>query len=309
MDQTLDLIKRNIGLKLVGKEHVINLLLCALICRGHVLIEDVPGTGKTTLASSLANSLDCSFQRIQFTPDIMPSDITGFSIPDPTTKKFAYVPGALMHQIILADEINRTSPKTQSALLEAMQENQVTIDGKTHPVPLPFMVIATQNPIEHAGTFPLPEAQLDRFFMHLRLGYPTKEEEIRILTMHDNGGVSADLSAVTTADGVLRLQENADAIHVSAALKEYISSFAALTRTHPAIRLGVSTRGVINLMCAAKGYAYLRGRDYATADDVQRLVLPVLAHRIKLTQEARIKRHTPESILKLILSDTRLPEA
>ena len=309
MDQTLDIIRKNIGRKLVGKERVIDLLLCALICRGHVLIEDVPGTGKTTLASSLARSLGCSFQRIQFTPDIMPSDITGFSIPDPATKKFTYVPGALMHQIILADEINRTSPKTQSALLEAMQENQVTVDGRTHLLPLPFMVIATQNPIEHAGTFSLPEAQLDRFFMHLRLGYPTPEEEMRILNMHDNGGAPTNLDAVTTADGVLRLQKSVDAIHASPALKQYISSFAALTRKHPAIRLGVSTRGAINLMCAAKGYAYLSGRDYATAEDVQRLALPVLSHRIKLSTEARMKRHTPESVLRLVLNDTALPEA
>ena len=309
MDQTLDIIRQNISRKLVGKERVVDLLLCALICRGHVLIEDVPGTGKTTLASALAHSLGCSFQRIQFTPDIMPSDITGFSIPDPVTKKFTYIPGALMHQIVLADEINRTSPKTQSALLEAMQENQVTVDGRTHPVPLPFMVIATQNPIEHAGTFSLPEAQLDRFFMHLRLGYPTLEEEMHILNMHDNGGPPADLSAVITADGVLRLQKAVDSVHASTALKEYISDFVARTRKHPAISLGVSTRGAINLMCAAKGYAFLRGRGYATAEDVQRLALPVLAHRIKLTSEARMKRHTPESILRRILEDAMLPEA
>ena len=302
-------IRENIESRIIGKADTIDLILCALLRRGHVLIEDVPGTGKTTLAQSLAQSLGCTFRRIQFTPDVMPSDITGFSLYDASAGQFTFRKGVIFNNVILADEINRTSPKTQSALLEVMQENQVTVEDATYCVPSPFMVLATQNPVEYVGTFPLPEAQLDRFFMRVSLGYPGIEDEVRILEGHDHAGETPPLGAVVSADDVLALQAEADEIYVSPALKRYIAELAEKSRTHPDILLGVSPRGAIALMNAAKGSAFIKKRVYTIPDDVQDMALPVLAHRLILKPEARLQSASAEKILSEIIAGTALPEA
>jgi MoxR-like ATPase len=302
-------IRENIEGRLVGKTSAVDLILCALLCRGHVLIEDVPGTGKTTLAKALAMSIGCSFRRIQFTTDVMPSDVIGFSMLDAATGQFAFRPGVIFNNIVLADEINRTSPKTQSALLEAMQENQVTVDGTSHSVPMPFMVLATQNPVEYVGTFPLPEAQLDRFFVRVRLGYPTREEEVQILDRHDRHEGMLQVSEVADVADVLSLQAEADKVHVSPALKSYIAQIVAKTRSHKDVLLGISPRGAIFLMNAAKGHAFLAARAFATPDDVQAMALPVLEHRLLMTPEARLKSTDAAKVIADIIGSTPLPEA
>ncbi|MDR0468528.1 MAG: MoxR family ATPase, partial [Peptococcaceae bacterium] len=269
--EKISLIRENIRSRLVGKTKTIDLVLCAMLCRGHVLIEDVPGAGKTTLAQTLALSVNCSFRRIQCTPDVMPSDITGFSMPDPSTGQFSFRPGVIFNQVILADEVNRTSPKTQSALLEAMQENQVTVDGVSYKVPTPFMVIATQNPVEYVGTFPLPEAQLDRFFIRVSLGYPQPEDEVRILDKHDMRSETLPVEAVVGVEDILALQEETDRIHVSPALKRYIAEIVSKSRARKDVLLGISPRGAIYLMYAAKASAFMDRRGYATPDDVQKM--------------------------------------
>jgi MoxR-like ATPase len=307
--EKIGLIRENISRRLVGKGDSIDLVIIALLSRGHVLIEDVPGTGKTTLAQTLAASLGCSFRRIQFTPDVMPSDVTGFSMLDASTGKFTFMPGVIFNQVILADEINRTSPKTQSALLEAMQESQVTVDGVTYKVPEPFMVLATQNPIEYAGTFSLPEAQLDRFFVRVSLGYPLLSDEVEILDRHDKHSEREPLDAVAEAQDVLELQRETDAVHVSAALKRYIAEITAKTRTHKDVQLGISPRGAIFLMYGAKGSAFVAGRKYATPDDVQKMVKPVFEHRLLLTPEARLRSATASDVINEIIASTELPEA
>ena len=307
--EKINAIRNNIARRLIGKTDSIDLVLCALLCRGHVLIEDVPGTGKTTLAQSLAQSIGCSFKRIQFTPDVMPSDVTGFSMPDPSTGQFVFKPGVIFNQVILADEINRTSPKTQSALLEVMQENQATIDGVSYPTPDPFIVLATQNPVEYIGTFQLPEAQLDRFFVRVRLGYPSVEDEIRILDRHDAQDQAQPVEEVADTQDILTLQAETDKIHTSPALKSYIAAIVAKTRTHEDVMLGISPRGAIFLMHAAKGSAYLAGRPYATPDDVQKMAEPVLGHRLLLTPEARLRSYDAASIINQIIESTPLPEA
>ncbi|MCL1848918.1 MAG: MoxR family ATPase [Clostridiales bacterium] len=301
-------IRDNINRRLIGKNDAIHLVLCALLCRGHVLIEDVPGTGKTTLAQSLAQSIGCSFRRIQFTPDVMPSDITGFSMLDSATGQFAFHPGVIFNNIILADEINRTSPKTQSALLEVMQEGQATVDGVSYEVPNPFMVLATQNPVEYVGTFQLPEAQLDRFFIRVKLGYPSQEEEAMILDRHDAQYRPPALEEVADTKDILELQAETDGIHTSPALKGYIAAIIAKTREHEDVMLGISPRGAIFLMHAAKGHAYLAGRKFATPDDVQKMAEPVLGHRLLLTPEARLKSYDASRIIAQILESTPLPE-
>lgn len=305
----MDMITQNIGKVLLGKEKAVEQVLIALLCQGHVLIEDAPGLGKTTLATSLAKSLGCSFGRIQFTPDLLPSDITGFTIYDINSGQKTLCPGGVMHQMVLADEINRTSPKTQSALLEAMQEYQVTVDGQTIDLPRPFMVLATQNPLEFSGTYPLPEAQMDRFFMRVHLGYPSLNEEIDILTHHQNYASDTDIQAVLSSEEVLQMQQAVQGITVSVAIKKYISQIAAAIRRHDEIELPISPRGSIALMHASMGYALLQGRSYTIPDDVQHLAEPVLAHRLGLYPAYLAKKRSGEMILQEILADLPAPLA
>jgi MoxR-like ATPase len=300
-------IQENIEKVIVGKSDAIRLILIALMAGGHVLIEDVPGVGKTTLVSCLARSLNLSFKRIQFTPDILPSDITGFSMYNFKTGEMEFHAGMIMSHVILADEINRTSPKTQSSLLEVMEERQVTVDGKTYPVPEPFIVLATQNPVEYIGTFPLPEAQLDRFFIKVSIGYPIKRDEMFILSRFQTQNPIKDLQPVANARQVLEIQEEVKRIKVAEAIKEYIAEIAALTREHNDLTLGASPRGALALMRASQAFAMLDDRDYVIPDDVQKMVIPVLAHRLILKPEARLKEMTVERVLKSILNTVYVP--
>ncbi len=305
----LDAIRQNIQQVIIGKDRVIDHLLISLLCSGHVLIEDMPGLGKTTLVSALAASLGCSFRRIQFTPDVLPSDITGFTMFNLKTGEQELHLGSIMNQIVLADEINRTSPKTQSALLEVMQENQVTIDGKTYPAPAPFMVLATQNPVEMAGTYPLPEAQLDRFFMRISMGYPTHGEELDILNSHRTRQNAVKLQAVASAADVLDMQKALDDILCAPPVLDYIVSIVEATRALNDVLLGVSPRGSIALMQAAKGAALLEGRRYVLPDDVQRMAFPVLCHRLVMRTRAGMNRQTPESVIDAVLRTVPVPSA
>jgi len=300
-------IQENIEKVIVGKKDAIKLVLISMLSKGHVLIEDVPGVGKTTLISCLAKSLNMSFKRIQFTPDVLPSDITGFSMYNFKTGEMDFKPGMIMSQIILADEINRTSPKTQSSLLEVMEENQVTVDGKTYILPQPFMVLATQNPVEYIGTFPLPEAQLDRFFIKITIGYPVKREEINILTRFQHDNPLSELSSVADTQDILELQEKVRYIKVADVIKEYVAEIAAYTREHPDLSLGASPRGALFLMRASQACALLDDRDYVIPDDVQKMVIPVLSHRVILKPEARLKQMTSERVLKSILNSIHVP--
>ena len=301
-------LQDNIAKVIVGKEEAIEYALIALLCRGHVLIEDVPGVGKTTLASALAKSLDCSFRRIQFTPDLMPSDVTGFTLVNFKTGEMEYKEGAIMSQVILADEINRTSPKTQSALLEVMEEKQVTVDGVTHPLPQPFIVLATQNPGEFVGTYPLPEAQMDRFFLRIALGYPTIEQEMDVLERY-SGSVKpmAALEPVCSAEDVIALQDMVTTIYCSPEVRSYVATRAAATRQEPALQLGASTRAAIALIHGAQACALLDGRDFILPEDVQHMALPVLSHRVVLNPEARMKGVSAEQVLMTILKNVAVP--
>lgn len=301
-------LQQNIRKVIVGKDEAIELALIALLCKGHVLIEDVPGVGKTTLVASLARSLDCSFKRIQFTPDVMPSDITGFTMPSLQTGNMEFKPGAVMSQIVLADEINRTSPKTQSSLLEVMEEGQVTVDGVTYPLPRPFMVLATQNPVDFVGTYPLPEAQMDRFFLRITIGYPSIEEEMDVLERY-SGQISplATLQSICSANDVIAMQELVGTVYCSREARSYVAQIAAATRSHPLLALGVSPRGGIALIRAAQACAVLAGRDYILPDDIKRMALPVLSHRLILTPEARMKGHSAENVLVSLLSSIPVP--
>lgn len=298
MLEKLQDIRKNVARILVGRQDTIDLLMIALLCQGHVLIEDVPGVGKTTLAQAFARSLDLSFRRIQFTPDVLPSDITGYNLYQFDQQEMVFRPGAIMSQVILADEINRSSPKTQSSLLEVMEERQVTVDGVTRPVPQPFMVLATQNPIEFAGTFPLPEAQLDRFLIRLRIGYPSHQEELSILQRHLDPPRWQDLEPVLSPPELLSLQEQSLQVKVAGPVIEYIARIAEKTRSHESIALGISPRGSIALMRAARAKAVLAGRDFVLPDDVQQLVLPVLLHRIVLRPEAALSSQAAERLLQ-----------
>lgn len=300
-------IQENIEKVIVGKKDAIQLILTALLSKGHVLIEDVPGVGKTTIISCLARSLNMSFRRIQFTPDVLPSDITGFSMYNFKSGEMEFKPGMVMSQIILADEINRTSPKTQSSLLEVMEESQVTVDGKTYAVPQPFIVLATQNPIEYIGTFPLPEAQLDRFFIKVTLGYPSKLEEINILSRFQSDNPINDISGVANTEDILNLQEKVRFVKVADAIKEYIAEIVAYTREHPDLSLGASPRGALFLMRASQSCALLNDRDYVIPDDVQKMVIPVLSHRMIIKPEARLKLMTIERVLKSVLNSIHIP--
>ena len=301
-------LQDNIARVIGGKEEAIEYALIALLCRGHVLIEDVPGVGKTTLASALAKSLDCSFRRIQFTPDLMPSDVTGFTLVNFKTGEMEYKEGAIMSQVILADEINRTSPKTQSALLEVMEEKQVTVDGVTHPLPQPFIVLATQNPSEFVGTYPLPEAQMDRFFLRIALGYPTIEQEMDVLERY-SGSVKpmAALEPVCSAEDVIALQDMVTTIYCSPEVRSYVATLAAATRQEPALQLGASTRAAIALIHGAQACALLDGRDFILPEDVQHMALPVLSHRVVLNPEARMKGVSAEQVLMTILKNVAVP--
>lgn len=299
---------QNIQTVIVGKEEAIELALIALLCKGHVLIEDVPGVGKTTLAGSLARSLDCSFSRIQFTPDVMPSDVTGFTMCNMKTGDMEYKPGAVMTQILLADEINRTSPKTQSSLLEVMEEGQVTVDGTTYRLPQPFMVLATQNPVDFVGTYPLPEAQMDRFFLRINIGYPSIQEEADVLLKHtQQDSPLKALSPVCGTQEVIRMQADVANVYASLDARVYIATIAAYTRKHPALMLGISPRGAIALLKAAQAGAYLTGRDYVLPDDIRRMVLPVCSHRLILTPEARMKGISQAQILEETLQSVAVP--
>ena len=301
-------LTRTIGKVVIGKETAIELMLNAILCKGHVLIEDVPGVGKTTLASALARSLDCSFKRIQFTPDITPSDITGFSVVNFKTGELEYKQGLVMSQIVLADEINRTSPKTQSSLLEVMEEGQVTVDGVTYRMPAPFIVLATQNPVDFVGTYPLPEAQLDRFFMKISIGYPTAEEEAAILERQATGQRPIeDLRAICTGEDIVALQGQVNSVYASPEVRAYIARICQASRKHAALQLGISTRGAIFLLRSAQACALLAGRDYVIPEDVQKMAAPVLAHRIQLSPEARMRNMTPERALSSVMSGVQVP--
>lgn len=310
LSEKITQVKENIKKVLICKDETIDLVLSAVLSRGHVLIEDVPGIGKTTLVRALAASIGCSFQRIQFTPDLMPSDVTGFTMIDVASGELKFKKGAIMNQIVLADEINRTSPKTQSSLLEAMQEGQITVDSNTYELPKPFIVLATQNPIEHIGTFPLPEAQLDRFFIKISLGYPSIRDEIKILDRHDNvGSPLEELEAVVAAEDIIHMQNEVDKVLCSDAIKEYIALIVGQTRSNGDLLLGVSPRGAIALMQGAKACAYIRGSEYVTPDDVIFMTPHVLAHRLMLRPEAKLKDMTAERILRNITNMVRIPDS
>ena len=281
-------LSANLGKVIVGKQQTLELVIIGLLCQGHLLIEDVPGVGKTMLARSLAKSLGCSFSRIQFTPDMLPTDVTGVSIFNQGTRQFEFRPGPLMSQIVLADEINRATPKTQSALLEAMEERQITVDGVTHLLQEPFLVLATQNPIEYEGTFPLPEAQLDRFLMRIRLGYPSMAEEVRVLEIQQLRHPIRDLQAVIPVEEVLRMQEAIKNIYVSPAVKRYIVELTRSTRDSSDVYLGASPRGSLGLFRAGQARAAINGRDYVLPDDIKSLAEFVLAHRMIVNPAARL---------------------
>jgi MoxR-like ATPase len=300
-------LARNVETVVQGKADEVRLALVTLVAEGHLLIEDVPGVGKTMLAKSIARSIDCSFRRIQFTPDLLPMDVTGVNVYNQERGDFEFKPGAVFANIVLADEINRASPKTQSALLESMEERQVTVDGETYQLGTPFMVIATQNPIEHEGTYPLPEAQLDRFMMRLSLGYPNLESEAAILSTH---GVTSNLGGiepVTDALGLSQLIEMARGVFVADAMRTYIVSLADASRRHPELYLGMSPRASINLLRAARAFAAAEGRDYVTPDDVKTLVGPILAHRLIVSADAAMNGRTSESILTELLNEVTVP--
>ncbi|MDR0249603.1 MAG: MoxR family ATPase [Oscillospiraceae bacterium] len=297
----------NISRVIVGKKRAVEHTLLALLCEGHLLIEDVPGVGKTTLAAALAKSVDCSFARIQFTPDILPSDITGFSLFNPKSGDFEYRQGLVMSSFILADEINRTSPKTQASLLEVMEENQVTVDGVTRQVGKPFMVIATQNPSEYVGTYPLPEAQMDRFLMRLSVGYPERDDEMAILRRFRVNDPFEQLTPVVKAEDVTRLQEAVREIHVEESLYAYIVDIVRGTRAHPDVELGASPRGALALFRASQALALYLGREFALPDDVKYMARYVLPHRLLLRQEARLRRVSREQVVDGVIGGLPVP--
>ena len=297
----------NLEKVIVGKRQTLELIVVSLLCQGHVLIEDVPGVGKTMLARSLARSLDCAFHRIQFTPDMLPSDVTGVSIYDQSKKKFEFRPGPIMGQIVLGDEINRATPKTQAALLEAMEERQVTVDGVTHPLPKPFMVLATQNPIEYEGTFPLPEAQLDRFLLRVRLGYPSPSDEVRILEEQQLQHPLDTLAPVVKTKEILAAAEEVKKTYVSPEVKKYIVDLSRRSRETGDVYLGASPRGSLGLFRAAQAWAALLGRSYVIPDDVKAVAVPVLGHRIIVSAAARLRDLGADRIVQEIVQSVPVP--
>jgi len=307
VEQTAQRVKDNIARVIIGKDDVVELLLIALFCEGHVLLEDVPGIGKTTLAKSLARSLGCSFQRIQFTPDLLPSDITGVNVYNQKTSEFEYRPGPIVAQVVLADEINRAGPRTQSALLEAMEERQVTVDGVTRLLPRPFLVLATQNPIELEGTFPLPEAQIDRFFIRLAVGYPEEHEERAVLRRFREDNPLAGLAPVVSSDQVQEIQRAVRQVFVHPAVEEYIVRLTRATRQHSAIQLGASPRGSLALYHATQTRAAMQGRAFVLPDDVKYLMQPILGHRIITTSQARVRGRAVADVLHEISTQVPVP--
>ena len=307
MNAKLEALKAQINIYFSGKEAITDNVLCCFLAGGHLLLEDVPGVGKTTLARTFARSLGLSFGRIQFTPDTMPSDITGLSIYDMKTGEFTYRPGAVAKNIVLADELNRTAPKTQSALLEAMAEGQVTVDNVIRPLPKPFMVIATQNPASFAGTYPLPEAQLDRFMIRLSIGYPDAASELRMARDHMAGIVDNKAEAVVSESDIEVLINEAQSVHISDLLLSYMQQIIDRTRTDPAFSLGASPRALLHLIAIVRARAYIQGRDFATPDDVKHMAVPVLSHRLVLTTEMRLQKKSVSDLLGAMILKIPVP--
>ena len=305
----LNTLIENVSTVIVGKSDTVELVLVALISNGHVLIEDVPGVGKTMLVRSIATSTGCDYRRMQFTPDLLPSDVTGASIFNQQTGDFNFRPGPIMAQIVLADEINRATPKTQSALLEAMGEQQVTVEGVTRQLPSPFMVLATQNPIEYEGTFPLPEAQLDRFFMRISLGYPNVDQEVAIMDQREQTDPIHQIKSVCTPAEIVELQTKASNVYIDPLVKQYIVTITQATRQHPEAALGVSPRASINLMKGGKSQALLNDRDYVIPDDIKDIATATLAHRILLTPSARMREVEQETVIADVLDAISIPGA
>jgi MoxR-like ATPase len=299
----------NVEHVIIGKRDAVQLTLIGLLARGHMLIEDVPGVGKTMLARAIAKSIGCSFRRIQFTPDMLPSDVTGVSVFNQKTLEFEFRPGPVMAQIVLTDEINRATPKTQSALLEAMEERQVTVDGVTYPMKRPFLVLATQNPIEYEGTFPLPEAQLDRFMLRIRLGYPGKADEQKILDAQQYVHPIEELDQVVTVEELLEAQKQVRGVHVDDLIKQYIVDLVALTRDHPDAYLGASPRGSLTLYKTAQVMAAMEGRDFVIPDDIKALAMAALAHRLIVSPSARIKDVDPRAVIEDVVHSVPVPGA
>lgn len=306
-NEKISKVIENINRVMIGKEEVATMSLVALLAEGHVLLEDVPGVGKTMLVRTLAKSLDCDFKRIQFTPDLLPSDVTGISIYNPKEMEFEFRGGPILGNIVLADEINRTSPKTQSALLEGMEEKSVTVDGRTLSLARPFFVMATQNPIEYEGTYPLPEAQLDRFLLKLTMGYPSLEDELEMLERTSKEHPIESISPVMTKEELVSIQEEVRNVYIEKNVQQYIINLVRETRNHESIFLGVSPRGSIALMKAAKAYAYIKGRDFVLPDDVKYLAPFVLTHRLILTSEAKYDGKTAREIVEQIVKQTFVP--
>ena len=300
-------LKENINSVFVGKEEVVESMLVCLFAGGHVLLEDVPGVGKTTLANTMAKSMECSLGRIQFTPDTLPGDVLGVSVYNMKTGEFAYTKGVVMNQLILADEINRTSPKTQASLLEAMAEEQITVDGKVYELPKPFMVIATQNPVEFLGTYPLPEAQMDRFMMRLTIGYPDKAQEVKMAMQYLEGRTPDTIGQVCTTEDILRIKEAVSKVKITEEVVAYVEDIIDLTRKEARFLLGASPRAMLALVKASQSKAFLQGRDYVKPDDVKEMAEPVLLHRISLTSEAKIRKEDAAKILRSLVLKAKVP--
>ena len=302
-------VVNNVQTVIIGKQNEVRFTLLALLCEGHLLIEDVPGVGKTMLARAIARSIGCTFRRIQFTPDMLPSDVTGVSIYNQKTQEFEFRAGPIMAQMVLTDEINRATPKTQSALLEAMEERQITVDGVTYPSARPFMVLATQNPIEYEGTFPLPEAQVDRFMMRINLGYPLKNHEVDMLTRQSDHHPIQDVDQVVTVEDLVEAQRAARTVYVDNLVKEYIVDLVNTTRDHPDIYLGASPRGSLALFNASRAWAAMEGRDFVVPDDIKLLAESTLAHRLIVSPSARIKNVNARQVIEDSLRHTPVPGA